>query len=227
MTEVVVSAFDETNDKYTIRYGSETADPENKQYRIGDPRKTAGSPGYAETWLLDYLFNETYSGSTVTEHRRAWQEPLEVLIASQNASDREVIAPRFLISSALNVTGGVYWYGAVRRAATYQEAGYPAGRWRLPTEAEIAFIMARQQEGSLPTLFANTSIYWSADGRVLKGQKGHPIISYARPGTSGADPDISRDRPLRFVYDLWYWGDEPADPNMYHPNGHIIPYTTN
>ena len=229
MTEVVVSAFNTTNDTYEIRYGSETAEAETKTYRIGDPRKTAESQGYSATWLNNYLYSETYTYNTngtvasTTEVTRAWQEPLQVLVASQQASEREVIAPRFLISSALNVTGGVRWYGAVRRAATYQEAGYPAGRWRLPTEAEIAFIMARQQEGSLPTLFANTSIYWSADGRALKGQKGHPIISYVT-GTNDDGTSVSLDRPLRFVYDLWYWGDEPADPNQYHPNGHIINY---
>lgn len=24
----------------------------------------------------------------------------------------------------------------------------------------------------------------------------------------------------RYVYDLWYWGDEPMDPDYYHPNQH-------
>lgn len=229
MTEVVVSAFNTENDTYEIRYGSASVDPAIKTYRIGDPRKTARSQGYADRWVDKYLFSETYtynSNGTVAstqEVTAAWTEPYNILIGSQDELDREIIAPRFLVSSALNVTGGVQWYGAVRRAATYQEAGYPAGRWRLPTEAEIAFIVARQKEKSIPTLFATGSIYWCADGRAVKALTGgtSPIVSYV----VGSNPDgtnVSADRPLRFVYDLWYWGDEKMDSNQYHANGHIV-----
>ena len=36
---------------------------------------------------------------------------------------------------------------AEKRCAAYQENGYPAGRWRVPTEAEIWFMANRSNAG--------------------------------------------------------------------------------
>ena len=40
----------------------------------------------------------------------------------------------------------------------------------------------------------------------------------------GSAPRPTKSAPLRFIYDLWYWGD--ADPNLetnvYHPNMHLV-----
>jgi hypothetical protein len=103
----------------------------------------------------------------------------------------------------------------VHRAATYQEAGYPAGRWRLPTEAEIAFIMDRQTDGVIPTLFARTSgsYYWAASGRYYDAKNN--TFETATSSTTAS---------CRFVYDTWYWGSTAAATNVYHPNGHNTTY---
>ena len=105
---------------------------------------------------------------------------------------------------------------AVSRAAVYQEAGYPAGRWRIPTEAEMAFIVARQQDGTIPDLYVANSDYWSGSGRLM---------TISSSGTSITLKQGNNDRQsVRFVYDLWYWGDEPSTTNVYHPNGHLYNY---
>ena len=107
-----------------------------------------------------------------------------------------------------------------KRAATYQEAGYPAGRWRLPTEAEIAFIASRQYDETIPKLFTVGSTYWAGSGRTVTINN-NGTVTFNNATTSTTDF-------ARFVYDLWYWGEEPAagdnSSNQYHPNGHIVSY---
>ena len=135
------------------------------------------------------------------------------MMASTSTSNANVIAPYFLVGSMLNaMPTGNNFDDVLKRAATYQEAGYPAGRWRLPTEAEIMFMIARQEEGSIPHLWGSTS-YWCADGRLVRYD-----------ATNGSDfrTDISSGFN-RFVYDLWYWGDEPMpDDECYYPNMHLV-----
>ena len=43
------------------------------------------------------------------------------------------------------------------RCAGYQEAGYPAGRWRVPTMAEINYIVQLSGWGVIPSLFSESS----------------------------------------------------------------------
>ena len=125
----------------------------------------------------------------------------------------------------MNANESITFENAVKRGATYQEAGYPAGRWRLPTEAEMAFIVARQREGIIPTLYATNSSYWSGSGRELAISG--TTLNFTNP--SGDNTTHS----MRFVYDLWYWGDQPVDKtdktnpdatplatNGYHANQH-------
>ena len=209
-TEINLSAFNSTN--YT--YSSNGTDVE---YRIGDPRVKAGADvadgGFGSSWALN---NYLYWNGSQERTDVAWSNPGDILICSLREKDWNLIAPRFLISSALNSNTGLTWEQALKRGATYQEAGYPAGRWRLPTEAEMAFIVARQVDGTIPTLYATNSQYWAGSGRLMS------------TNTSGnntfTDPDDDVKQSCRFVYDLWYWGDTPAATNAYHPNGHNTEY---
>jgi len=123
-----------------------------------------------------------------------------------------------LVSSALNANSGLTFDQAVKRGATYQEAGFPAGRWRLPSEAEIAFIVARQRDGVTPNLYATESYYWSGSGRLVY------IPTDKNAGIQFSNPAAGVTQSCRFVYDLWYWGDKPAATNVYHPNGHNTDY---
>ena len=184
------------------------------EYRIGDPRVEC-STVYGDSWktVTNFYKYLTSDGPTAS----AWESPEKIMITSQAEEDRNLIAPRFLVSSGLNSTQttNMDFNTAIRRAATYQEAGYPAGRWRIPSEAEVAFIVARQNDGTIPNLFATGSKYWAGSGRTLTPQSGGDITF--------ADDDGS-GHSARFIYDLWYWGEEASTTNVYHPNGHIYNY---
>lgn len=211
-TEVRISSFNTGNNTYTYTYGGSE---HTEVYRIGDPRKTTEEV-YSSSWsLYPYLYYDgTTQGATA-----AWEEPLKILTTSQNAEDQNIVAPKFLVSSSLNamLTSSLPTFDqAVSRAAVYQETGYPAGRWRIPTEAEMAFIVARQQDGTIPDLYVAGSDYWSGSGRLM---------SISSSGTKITMKDGNGDKQsVRFVYDLWYWGDDASTTNVYHPNGHLYNY---
>lgn len=113
---------------------------------------------------------------------------------------RRVIAPAFKIASSRGKTLQVSFNEAQRRCAAYQEDGYGAGRWRIPTEAEIEFIVNLSAEGEIPTLFDGQ--YWSASGRYYSSD-------------SQSFRDNGGDHYVRCVYDIWYWGTEQADLNQF------------
>ena len=211
-TEIRISSFNTDNNTYTYTYNNAQ---HNEVYRIGDPRKTTEEV-YGSSWsLYPYLYyNGTNQGASAD-----WEQPLKILTTSQAAEDQNIVAPKFLVSSSLNAmltTGLPTFDQAVSRAAVYQEAGYPAGRWRIPTEAEMAFIVARQQDGTIPDLYVADSDYWSGSGRLM---------NISSSGTKITLKDGNSDKQsVRFVYDLWYWGDEPTTTNVYHPNGHLYNY---
>lgn len=119
------------------------------------------------------------------------------------ANKQNVIAPKIMVASGLSGTnnvGGetkVDWVHSAQRCASYQEDGYPAGRWRMPTEAEIYFVYTLGETlGLIDNPFTTTSYYWANSGR---------LIHEGRFSDSQSTP-----RSVRCVYDLWYWGDDPV-----------------
>jgi len=123
-----------------------------------------------------------------------------------------MLAPSYRISSkfsgiefgnVLNTPNVTKEYARYRCAA-YQEDGYPAGRWRLPTFSEIKFIAMLSSNGIFAELFGQGGKYWSSNGavQVLKG--------------GGVIRVNDSEAMLRCVYDTWYWGDEQqADRNKF------------
>jgi len=114
------------------------------------------------------------------------------------------IAPKFRIASSFGATQPTSYDNGKRRCASYQEDGYPAGRWRLPTVAEITYMARLTKDGLIPRLLGQDSggstDYWSNNGYVT-----------VPDGTSSADPSsntgTSSTRYVRCVYDEWYWED--------------------
>ena len=205
-TEVSISGFNTGNNTFTSSQGSSV------EYVIADPRCKA-SEYDASFSLANYLYDSGSGDGSFA----AWSSPEDIMIGVTDPAESNRIAPRFLVSSSLNsVAGGgstqPTYEEAVKRAATYQEAGYPAGRWRLPTEAEVRFMQKMQNDGYIPTLFGTTTNYWCSDGYLIKGDA---TPTLAASGATAA---------IRFVYDLWYWGDTASTTNVYHPNGHIYDY---
>lgn len=140
---------------------------------------------------------------------------------STKQSAINIIAPAFKIASSYGKTTTMSYNAAVKRCASYQEDGYPAGRWRIPTQAEIEFMQNRVLNGDIPSLFNGiystrngrwqySTGYWSADGMVYwpdydaDGDK----LNWNDPGFYSTDDMGTTSQSVRCVYDIWYWGED-------------------
>ncbi len=108
-----------------------------------------------------------------------------------------MIAPAFRIASSYGVTYAISFNDAVKRCATYQEDGYPAGRWRVPTQAEIWYMVKLASDEKIPELLSTSSYYWGGDERAYR-----PSVNYDSPITTTSSSYV------RCVYDEWYWNDK-------------------
>ncbi|MBR2210329.1 MAG: hypothetical protein IKG84_03305 [Bacteroidales bacterium] len=71
-----------------------------------------------------------------------------------SSTTQNVIAPAIRIASSWGATTYLNNFDrAEERCAAYQENGYPAGRWRLPTVAEIDFLIRLSTYEHIPALF--------------------------------------------------------------------------
>ena len=226
ITKITVTSFNSNNGFYE-------ANGTKYYYQIGDPRTNAN---YSSSDLEPYLSNQEYGPYRIWVGYRYYNFDYRLTLTSwgtnaakiKKASEtKTIIAPQFFISSGWNSSTSLSFADAQKRAATYQEAGYSAGRWRLPTEAEIMFITARQREGVIPTLFGSSAPYWAASGRVyfdgafydanhvIRSTSGSSYASGGYVYASGLSGNGTAY--MRFAYDTWYWGDKPGDANSYHP----------
>lgn len=159
----------------------------NQDWLIGDPRVSDGVTGEDMNGFGNYN-----NSPKITNYR-------------QTRVDIEyMLAPVFKIASSYGKTTQVTYQNAVRRCAAYQENGYPAGRWRIPTKGEIEFIVQRSTGGDIPTLFNGG--YWASNGQSYSSSD----TNNPWRGTAG---NISGNTTnyVRCVYDVWYWGDDKED----------------
>lgn len=114
----------------------------------------------------------------------------------KSTSVENMIAPKFRMASSHGWVSGEFisYTNAFNRAATYQEDGYPAGRWRVPTKAEVWFVAKLFADKKIPPLFNSGTGYWCASGKVTPNDNGSVEIDNAT-GTCA----------IRCVYDEWYW----------------------
>ena len=100
---------------------------------------------------------------------------------------QNVISPRFRIASSYGATSPLTYDGAMRRCAAYQENGYPAGRWRLPTAAEIEFLIKLSTDEKITKLFLPDVVsgYWAGGAYARFGDdkfnNSHRIIRDMSP----------------------------------------------
>lgn len=201
------SGSNNNQNQYNIHVGSLAAGfltGDGRNYAIGDPRvplSEAAAPSalynYNQDNTLD-LYRKTRTGDEAVD----------------------MIAPAYKIASSYGKTSEVSFEQAEKRCASYQENGYPAGRWRIPTEAEILFIVNRSNAGVFPTLFGSVN-YWASSNRAYNAGTN----TWSTPSTAY----------VRCVYDVWYWGDEKGDfdgggvdygtPMIgTNPNGTVLPW---
>lgn len=144
--------------------------------------------------------------------------------SSENTAD--MIAPMIRIASSYGVCSvgnngqpGRTKEEAILRCATYQEDGIPAGRWRLPTMAEVEFISTLSSLGRIPYLFGSSSDngqtpnddpspYWTANGVVIvnNGNASGTVKPSVTRDEDATDDDYE-NKSVRCVYDEWFWGD--------------------
>lgn len=129
---------------------------------------------------------------------------LENYRPTRRTGTEDMIAPKILVASSYGVVSSYYYFNrdaAEKRCASYQENGYPAGRWRVPTAAEIKYIMSLNAKGVIPSLFNlgrnDAQGYWCANGKISGDANAMPYLSNNTQNTA-----------VRCVYDIWYWGEE-------------------
>lgn len=142
----------------------------NSPYAIGDPRSSTSVS--AES--LNIYQKEDYT-----------KNKLKTYYPTRGREVANMIAPAFKIASSWGKTLDISFARAKERCASYQENGYPAGRWRVPTEAEIAYVISLSEDKKIPKLFDEG--YWCSSGTVY-----------------GSSDDAAA---VRCVYDVWYWGE--------------------
>lgn len=198
--------------KYLNGTGGENANPNMyiittsvapSGFVIADPRSSnvsfLGATNYQ--WTA-----ESYRiGAQGSRNRMQYYYP-----ASEEETGKNRIAPQLRIASSYGITGALSSFqNAQRRCATYQEDGIPAGRWRIPTKAEIEFMVTLSNVGVIPSLFTqetngsyNQGGYYSADGGVVFPWN-DGTIGYR---TKAEMASASYSNYVRCVYDEWYWG---------------------
>lgn len=182
-------------------------DSSTSQYIIGDPRAEAED-------LTLWQTNASNGENTSTEVNTFKDEANNEVIKGYRATivgptAKDIIAPKFIVASGYGAHSLQHDlhpdYGGKYRCATYQEDGYPAGRWRVPTPAELEIIGRMCAEGKLASIFyANGSTtYASSNGGYLYNVS-------SGTGTFESSGNM-RAMSIRCVYDLWYWGDKLQD----------------
>lgn len=170
-----------------------------------------------EPWMIDWsqgVWNastDVWSDNQNLEDGNSnpqYHRTLNYYYPANEAQDRgNIIAPKFTVVSfhAYALNGGAGSGGekdrARRRCAAYQQWGYPAGRWRLPTHAEIQFVKQLQSSSVILDVFVNAN--WCAQG--ITDNDGE-LTSKGNDGTSY----------VRCVYDNWYWEQVDANGTSYN-----------
>ena len=154
---------------------------------------------------MDYVIGDTrlWSTTNVTTLNAitgSYMETAEI--------NEDMIAPEFMVASSAGKSQTLSYKYAATRCAAYQENGFPAGRWRVPTKAEIMFLIQLSEKDKIPTLFTpdsnmNNGAYWCSSGVVYP--LGNGRVEY-RNFTEAAS--IHANNWVRCVYDSWYWGDD-------------------
>ena len=120
--------------------------------------------------------------------------------------NNNAIAPQIIVASTYGGSwgSGMRFESAEERCASFQENGYPAGRWRIPTDAEIMFIARLSANGKIPLLFNGN--FWGSSG--TQGQSVFADATTFEIRTSQVAASV------RCVYPSWRWGGDPMSSYM-------------
>ena len=202
MHVINISAFNGNNNKFAYNNNK----VKDTEYIIGDPRvRTSNKLGISDDKNNTAGVNTVNPGNDT--NTPGWIRATDVAGTVRNlehyyptsTESYQVIAPKFRIASKLGGYSKSDPEGAALRCASYQEHGFPAGRWRLPTTAEVLYIIELQRLNKIQQLFFGNSTYFTATDRVTTDNNNNYTLSTGI-GTGQAS--------VRCVYDEWYWGSE-------------------
>lgn len=208
---IIVSASP-LNGKYTLDPRAASSSSEGDLNKIINMHKE----GYSSTLATDNSYCDK-TGNPLSTNATDAANIAKYRPGSKLAPAKDYIAPEIMFASSYGKTGTLTYEQAVLRCMAYQEDGYPAGRWRLPTEAEISMCVELQNRGAIPVLFRtdvtisgnkNNGGYSAASGKRYIEDAFH---DYA--GTYYLDGTYHREINAwpRCVYDTWYWGREEVE----------------
>lgn len=191
--------------------------PTSNNWSSSRPKET----GRYQEWQYDNYNITIADGEKITpngtDKKLAFYYPTDETTGA--GSKENFIAPSFRIASSLGKVSLVYAsnYGdswpklndysrtdARRRCASYQEAGRPAGRWRVPTAAEIKYLVQLSADERIPHLFGLQDYpemyipYWSSTGIVCVKVEGAEVKMMNIT-------ELETPPAVRCVYDEWYW----------------------
>ncbi len=171
-------------------------------YVVGDPRKTDIDNLNVTGWGTYPCVSAPakYSGDGQTGNRQ-----LKYYYPTVDDGSRDnFVSPQFRVNSAYCRSRQNNTYEDVKkRCASYQEDGYPAGRWRLPTLAECKLIQVLSGNGMIPNIFIqNGSSYYYAAGWWF---------TVNSSGVGNYNHNTTQDAAGRCVYDEWYWSQVDAE----------------
>lgn len=171
-----------------------------KDYVIGDPRVNSVDNNLGNT-SNNWSTNARYvDGSDNQTRRLTYYYPTD-----NSSTTKNIVSPKFRIASSYGVTTSQDYDNMRKRCASYQEDGYPAGRWRMPTKAEMEYVVSLSAEGKIPQLFnfagdSDGAEYWCAHGVAEPQTDGTVKLTETNTGSYS----------VRCVYDDWYWGSDPV-----------------
>lgn len=202
------------------RYVFTITSVEGTDYVIGDPRETtvtydSNSANWKVASFLDngvvststrelqYYYGTDVSDSYTTTSNTAIYSSDQAAKAAERTIN--MVAPKFRVASGYavlytNGNGMNTLENLKKRCASYQEDGYPAGRWRLPTKAEFEFMISQVNKKTLPEIYVIDTQYWCAHGLGTPNAQGKVTMEYVGHDSEG--------HSTRCVYDEWYWEDK-------------------
>lgn len=231
MTSIGLSSDNMLNWNPNLYLVTITRLPKDTEFILADPRAseinnllTNESIGelHKEAWP-EIKINGYSQAAPATATSLYWETTIKRQLAyyyptREEKEAQNLISPKFRVCSSYAGTGAILnRMLARRRAASYQEAGYPAGRWRLPTFAEIKFLVKLAEDLKIPRLFGTKTTrwnYWCANGWVEIPPKTSSDKAHYEFMPEGDSRNNNNER-TRFVYDEWYWGGETVNKNIF------------
>ena len=183
-------------DMYKISVTVLPPDQDGTGFVIGDPRSTTSIIYHPN---IEYVAARYIKADGTLSGEDEKRTPQLYYPTDETSRTENMIAPAYRISTKLSGTytnTKITKTQAQYRCAAFQENGFPAGRWRLPTMAEISFSSQLSANKVYESQFSN--YYWSANGVVNVN---------AESGSVTPVPNAT-EAFVRCVYDSWYWGDD-------------------